>query len=261
MGGISQGITVAELYRAAAQRLKWRAGHAGGDRLLTSETVQKPSLALVEGLNFAHPDCVQVLGRAEMEYLRRLDPEALRRAIEDLYTAGVAAVVVANGEEVPASMIEAADRTGTPLFTSPKQRPTLMRALSHILSQALAPSTQLHGVFLEVCGLGVLITADPMVGKSELALEPISCGHRLVADDAVDVFATSPDTLEGRCSTLLQDFMEVRGLGVISVRRLFGETAVKPRKHLKLNQPHPRGALGPGRPSGHVRRKPRDPGR
>ncbi len=233
---MSQGITVAELYGQVAHRLQltWCAGRAGGDRQLTSETVQKPSLALIGHLNFVHPNRVQVLGCAEMDYLRRLTPQAMRQAIDHLYSTEIAAVVVADGEVVPELMIEAAERTATPLFTSPEQSPALMRVLSHILSQALAPSTTLHGVFLEVSGLGVLITGDPAVGKSELALELISRGHRLVADDVVDIFATSPDTLEGRCPTLLQDFMEVRGLGVINVRRLFGETAVKQRKNLKL---------------------------
>jgi len=109
-----------------------------------------------------------------------------------------------------------------------------MRVLAHMMTQALAPSTFLHGVFLEVSGLGVLITGDPSVGKSELALELITRGHRLVADDALEVFSVSPDTLEGRCPTLLLDFMEVRGLGVLNVRRLFGDTAVKQKKNLKL---------------------------
>jgi HPr kinase/phosphorylase len=109
-----------------------------------------------------------------------------------------------------------------------------MHLLSHLIAQALAPSTMLHGVFLEVSGLGVLITGDPSAGKSELALELISRGHRLVADDAVEVFAVSPDILEGRCPGVLQDFMEVRGLGVINIRRLFGEVAVKLKKNLKL---------------------------
>jgi HPr kinase/phosphorylase len=131
-------------------------------------------------------------------------------------------------------MIEAADRTATPLFASPEPGPQLMRVISHMMTQALAPSTLLHGVFLEVSGLGVLITGDPSAGKSELALELITRGHRLVADDALEVFAVSPDTLEGRCPTLLLDFMEVRGLGVLNVRRLFGETAVKQKKNLKL---------------------------
>lgn len=233
---MSNAITVAELYREASERLQlvWLAGREGGNRLLTSDTVQKPTLALIGHLNFVHPNRVQVLGCAEMDYLRSLSPEALRQAIDNLFSTELAAVVVANGEAVPELMLEAAQRTATPLFTSPEPSPSLMRVLSHIMSQALAPSTMLHGVFLEVFGQGVLITGDPAVGKSELALELISRGHRLVADDAVDIFAISPDTLEGRCPAILQDFMEVRGLGVINVRRMFGETAVKHRKNLKL---------------------------
>lgn len=229
-------LTVEDLFRQAGDsaRLSWVAGRSGGDRQLTSDTIQKPTLALIGHLNFVHPNRVQVLGCAEMDYLRGLSPEGLRAAVDNLYSAELAAVVVANGEAVPSLFLEAAERTATPLFTSPEQSPGLMRLLSHIITQSLAPSTTLHGVFLEVQGLGVLITGDPSVGKSELALELITRGHRLVADDVLEVYAVAPDTLEGRCPTLLQDFMEVRGLGVLNIRRLFGETAVKHKKNLKL---------------------------
>ncbi len=229
-------ITVAELFAKAAGRLQlsWLAGRGGGDRQLTSDTVQKPALALVGHLNFVHPNRVQVMGCAEMDYLRGLPHEAMIQAVDSLFSTEIAAVVIANGEAVPEVLIERAERFSTPLFSSPEQSPTLMRLLSHMMTQALAPSTILHGVFLEVSGLGVLLTGAPSVGKSELALELITRGHRLVADDALEVFAVSPDTLEGRCPSLLQDFMEVRGLGVLNIRRLFGETAVKSKKNLKL---------------------------
>ncbi|MBU1666056.1 MAG: HPr(Ser) kinase/phosphatase [Gammaproteobacteria bacterium] len=229
-------VTVAELFHRVGERLQlsWLAGRSGGDKILNSDTVQKPTLALVGHLNYVHPNRVQVMGCAEMDYLRGLSPSDLTLAIDSLFSTELAAVVVANGESVPDGMIAIAERTATPLFTSPEQSPALMRLLSHIMTQALASSTVLHGVFLEVSGLGVMITGDPAVGKSELALELITRGHRLVADDALEVFAVSPDTLEGRCPTLLQDFMEVRGLGVLNIRRLFGETAVKHKKNLKL---------------------------
>jgi HPr kinase/phosphorylase len=236
MDPVSHHITVAELFRRTGEmlQLSWIAGHGGGDRELTSDTVQKPSLALIGHLNFVHPNRVQVLGCAEMDYLRHLDPAGLQLAVDHLYSSELAAVVVANGEVVPPALVEAAERTRTPLFTSSEPSPELMRLLSHFITQALAPSMMLHGVFLEVSGLGVLLTGDPSVGKSELALELISRGHRLVADDAVEIFAVAPDTVEGRCPSLLQDFMEVRGLGVINIRHLFGETAVKLKKNLKL---------------------------
>lgn len=229
-------ITVAELFRDAGERLQlsWIAGHAGGEKLLTSDAVQKPTLALVGHFSFVHPNRLQVLGGAEMDCLRNLPPDNQSQAIENLFSAEIAAVVVANDENLPEAMIAASRRTETPLFSSPVPGAQMTRVLSHIMTQALAPSTILHGVFLEVSGLGVLITGAPSAGKSELALELITRGHRLVADDAVEVFAVSPDTLEGRCPTLLLDFMEVRGLGVLNVRRLFGETAVKQKKNLKL---------------------------
>ncbi|PIV89232.1 MAG: HPr kinase/phosphorylase [Hydrogenophilales bacterium CG17_big_fil_post_rev_8_21_14_2_50_63_12] len=229
-------ITVAELFRQAGERLQlsWVAGRSGGAKVLDSDTIQKPTLALMGHLNYVHPNRVQVMGCAEMDYLRGLSPSDLALSITNLFSTELAALVVANGESVPDGMIAAAERSATPLFTSTEQSPALMRLLSHIMAQALAPSTIMHGVFLEVSGVGVLITGDPAVGKSELALELISRGHRLVADDVLEVFAVSPDTLEGRCPVLLQDFMEVRGLGVLNIRRLFGETAVKHKKNLKL---------------------------
>jgi HPr kinase/phosphorylase len=236
MDAVSHAITVAELYRQtqARLRLEWLAGQAGGERRLTSECLQQADQALIGHLNFVHPNRVQVLGSAEMDYLRRLDAAALRQAVEHLYGADLAAVMVANGTDVLPALVEAAERSGIPLFASPESGPELMRVLAHVMTQALAPSVILHGVFLEVSGLGVLITGDPAIGKSELALELISRGHRLVADDAVEVFAVAPDTVEGRCPALLRDFMEVRGLGVINIRRLFGEIAVKAKKNLKL---------------------------
>jgi HPr kinase/phosphorylase len=236
MDTVVNHITVEQLFRRAGETLSltWLAGQSGGTRRLTSETVQKPTLALIGHLNFVHPNRVQVLGCAEMDYLRKLDEAGLAKAVTNLFLADLAAVVVANGETVPQPLIDTAERTGTPLFTSPEQSPYLMQVLSHDITQALAPSTILHGVFLEVLGLGVLIIGDPAIGKSELALELVTRGHRLVADDALEVYAVAPDTLEGRCPTLLQDYMEVRGLGVLNIRRLLGETAVKHKKNVKL---------------------------
>jgi HPr kinase/phosphorylase len=236
MDTVVNHLTVEELFGQAGDKLRltWLAGHAGGSRRLTSETVQKPTLALIGHLNFVHPNRVQVLGCAEMDYLRKLDVAAMQKAVDNLFSTELAAVVVANGEDVPPAVVEAAERTATPLFTSPEQSPYLMQVLTHIITQSLAPSAILHGVFLEVLGLGVMISGDASVGKSELALELITRGHRLVADDALEVYAVAPDTLEGRCPTLLQDYMEVRGLGVLNIRRLFGETAVKHKKNVKL---------------------------
>lgn len=229
-------ITVQKLFDETREQLglAWAAGHYGGGKLLTSETIQKPSLALIGHLNFVHPNRVQVLGCAEMDYLRGLPSEDLERSITNLFSTELAAIIIANGESVPPVLIDASNRSQTPLFTSPQPSPTLMSILSHYLAISLAETTSRHGVFLEVAGMGVLITGDSAIGKSELALELISRGHRLVADDVVDLYQVSPDTLEGRCPSMLQDYLEVRGLGIIDIRALFGEIAVKRKKNLKL---------------------------
>lgn len=229
-------ISVNQLFADKGDKLglSWVAGQAGGAKLLTSDTVQKLSLALIGYLNFVHPNRVQVLGCAEMDYLRSLAPELLIQTVNKLFSTELAAIIVANDEKVPAELKEAANRTQTPLFTSPQPSPDLMSVLRHYLAQVLAESTVRHGVFMEVQGMGVMITGDSAVGKSELALELITRGHRLIADDVVEFYQVAPDTLEGRCPAMLQDFLEVRGLGVLNIRALFGETAVKLKKNLKL---------------------------
>ena len=229
-------ITVRQLYEDSREKLglSWVGGRNGVDKLLTSDTVQKLSLALIGHLNFVHPNRVQVLGCAEMDYLRSLDSDSLKKAVDRLFSTELAAIIIANGEQVPSSLLEASNETQTPLFTSPSPSPELMNFLRHYLAQALAASVTLHGVFLEVMGMGVLISGSAAIGKSELALELITRGHRLIADDMVDLFQVAPDTLEGRCPPMLEGFLEVRGLGILSIRALFGEIAVKAKKNLKL---------------------------
>lgn len=229
-------INVAELFKQTRRKLKlsWIAGLNGGLKTLTSGTVSKPSLALIGHLNFVHPNRVQVLGCAEMDYLSSLAKEHAKQSIENLFSTDLAAVIVANGEVVPDTLISAANDHNTPLFTSPMKSPMLMDILSHFLTQATAESISMHGVFMEVQGFGALIKGDAAVGKSELALELISRGHRLIADDVVDFYRVSPERIEGRCPAMLQDFLEVRGLGILNIRALFGDNAVKPTKPLDL---------------------------
>ncbi len=229
-------VTVEALFRDMAEQLglAWVAGRDGGMRTLSSETIQKPTLALIGHLNFIHPNRVQVLGCAEMDYLRGLSAAGLADAIAHLFSTELAAIVVANGEAVPVALLDAAAQSQTPLFTSPLAGPVLMSHLGHYLTQELAETDSVHGVFLEVLGLGVLLKGDAGVGKSELALELITRGHRLVADDVVELKHVAPETLEGTCPPLIRDFLEVRGLGILNIRYLFGETAVKLQKNLKL---------------------------
>jgi HPr kinase/phosphorylase len=229
-------VSVETLFRDMAEQLdlNWVAGRNGGQRTLSSETIQKPTLALIGHLNFVHPNRVQVLGSAEMDYLRGLSESGLQDAINNLFSTELAAVVISHAEAVPAVLLEGAERTETPLLTSSLASPVLMSYLGHYLTQQLAEFTVIHGVYLEVLGLGLLIKGDAGVGKSELALELITRGHRLIADDVVELKHVAPATLEGSCPPLIRDFLEVRGLGILNIRFLFGETAVKPQKNLKL---------------------------
>ncbi len=229
-------VSVETLFRDMAEQLslQWIAGRDGGQRTLSSETIQKPTLALIGHLNFVHPNRVQVLGPAEMDYLRSLSESGLQDAIDHLFSTELAAIVVSSGEAVPAVLLDSAERTETPLFTSTLASPILMSYLGHYLTQRLAEATSIHGVFLEVLGTGVLLKGDAGVGKSELALELISRSHRLIADDVVELKHVAPQTLEGNCPPLIRDFLEVRGLGILNIRFLFGEMAVKPKKNLNL---------------------------
>ncbi len=229
-------LSVEDLFHDMAEQLdlQWVAGRNGGVRTLSSETIQKPTLALIGHLNFVHPNRVQVLGCAEMDYLRGLSESGLQDAIGQLLSAELAAIVISNGESVPQVLSDRAECSQTPLFTSPLASPVLMSHLGHYLTQRLAEVTSIHGVFLAVLGTGLLIKGDAGVGKSELALELITRGHRLVSDDVVELKHVAPETLEGTSPPLIRDFLEVRGLGILNIRFLFGETAVKLQKNLRL---------------------------
>ena len=218
-----------------ALKLKWLSGHAGRNRLLEPATAKFPGMALVGHLNFVHPNRVQVLGSAETAYLRRLKPPKRSQAVRDLFgCATTAVVVVANSEKVPADLRLASDSLNLPLFSSPLPSPKLIDHLQHYLASVLAAHVTLHGVYLEVMGVGVLLTGESGMGKSELALELLSRNHRLIADDAVEFYRTGPDVLLGRSPSILRDFLEVRGLGILNVRAMFGETAVRSEKTLRL---------------------------
>lgn len=229
-------VTVDKLFRdnVDALDLNWLTGQDGGRRSLTSDALHKTNLAPIGHLNLVHPNRVQVLGSPEMIYLRKLSADALEEALHHLFSTELAAVVVADGEDPPAVLLDTASKTDTPLFASTHSSPSVVAHLSHYLTQTLAETTVVHGVFMEVTGVGVLIQGEAAVGKSELALELVTRGHRLIADDAVELRHVAPDTLEGACPPMLRDFLEVRGLGILNIRSLFGETSVKQKKNLKL---------------------------
>lgn len=228
-------ISVRKLYQDNQQKLQmaWTAGTAGGDNRISVEA-DRPALALVGHLNFIHHNQVQVLGVAEAAYLQKLEQSDNPTGLDELFNFPMALVIVANDLPVPQSLRDYCHTHNVPLLTSALESPYLMDVLRIYLQRVLAVSTVKHGVFLDVFEVGVLLTGASGLGKSELALELISRGHSLVADDAVELHRTAPEVLEGRCPTMLRDFLEVRGLGVLNIRHIFGETSIRPKKQLKL---------------------------
>jgi HPr kinase/phosphorylase len=229
-------VSIARLFDETREKLQltWIAGRDGADKGIDSELTKDSSKGLVGHLNFIHPNLIQVLGQSEVNHLNGLDPAECRALLKRTSTRELACFIVAGANAIPPALLEVAEATHTPLFSSPIASVELMWILRPHLARALADSTTVHGVFLDVLGVGVLITGDSGVGKSELALELISRGSGLIADDVVELYRVGPESVEGRCPSLLRDFLEVRGLGVLNIRTIFGEAALRPRKNVKI---------------------------
>ncbi len=185
-------------------------------------------------LNLIHPNKVQVLGEAEVRYLDSLKPAELTQTLEHTLKNKPLAIVIGDGLDLPPSMITAAEGSGTALMRTDRPAWELVNYLQYHIARKLARRTTLHGVFMEVFTIGVQITGAPGSGKSELALDLLNRGHRLIADDAPEFTQVSPDVIDGVCPETLQDCLEVRGLGILNVRQMFGDAAIKLNKFLRL---------------------------
>ncbi|HYC35700.1 MAG TPA: HPr(Ser) kinase/phosphatase [Usitatibacter sp.] len=229
-------LSVQRLFDERRERLglEWAAGRSGAQREFTGDMLHKPGVGLIGHLNLIHPLLAQVIGPREVEYLARLEGEAAAQTTTHIVAGDTVCLLVGDGVPVPSALLAAADRAGTPVITSSEPSQHVINVLRPYMQQELGEITTLHGVFLDVLEIGVLITGDSSIGKSELALELISRGHGLVADDVVELQQIGPETIQGRCPPMLRDFLEVRGLGVLNIRSIFGETAVRPRKALRL---------------------------
>lgn len=229
-------VNIRQLFEDKQSRLELShvAGACGDDRIITTEDVNTSNKGVIGHLNLIHPNWVEVLSKIELDYLRSLNNEERDSVFRQIRQSGTTCLIVAGAADIPDELITFANQTCIPLFCSPKTSVHLMWLIRHYLSKELAESTTRHGVFLDVLGVGVMITGESAVGKSELGLELITRGNGLVADDIVELHRVAPDTLEGRCPDLLRDFLEVRGLGVLNIRTMFGETAVRRKKSLKL---------------------------
>ena len=233
---MSQRLTALDLFEQQHERLglRWVAGQQGQSRVLEAvETnARRPSLAGY--LNIIYPNKVQILGSEELAWLDGLDSRLRWETIERVIGYRPLALVISKNQACPEDLRSAAEESQTPLWVSPRRGHELLNHLQYHMARALAPRVTLHGVFMEVYSIGVLITGEAGSGKSELALELITRGHRLVADDAPEFTQIAPDVLDGTCPELLQDLLEVRGLGVMNIRQMFGDTAVKKNKYLRL---------------------------
>ena len=220
----------------AALRWQWVAGLEASERRFDEVAVRaaRSGADLVGYLNYIHPYRVQVLGEREVAYLVNASPEDCARRIARIVTLEPPALVLSDGQGAPEALTAMCERAHIPLFATQESAAFVVDVLRAYLSRHFADRTTMHGVFMDILGLGVLITGESGLGKSELGLELISRGNGLVADDAVDLFRINQATIEGRCPELLQNLLEVRGIGLLDIRAIFGETAVRRKMRLKL---------------------------
>lgn len=210
------------------------AGSAGLERFVTHPRVQKSGLVLVGHTQGIIPTRVQVLGETEVSYLEGLDPVTREQRVEFLFSLGLSLVVVTRGVSPLAELIEHADRTGTPLVVSPVRSSSTINRLHAVLDRLLAPRATLHGVLVEVHGVGTLLLGPSGIGKSECALFLVERGHRLVADDQVRLTCWPNGAVTGAPDPLLRNHLEIRGVGILNIRDLFGATAVREEARIEL---------------------------
>lgn len=227
-------LTIQDLINDNADKtpFTWIAGETAAKRRIPD--VGCSAADLIGHLNLIHPSRIQVFGAEEMSYYTRFDVKRRLHHLDDLVSGGVPAILLSGARPAPDDLIQFCNEQQIPLLSTPIEAAELIDLLRIYLGKRLAPKTTVHGVFMDVLGLGVLITGESGLGKSELALELISRGHGLVADDAVELLRTAPNMIEGQCPALLQNLLEVRGLGLLDIRTIFGETSVRRKMKLKL---------------------------
>ncbi|MEA3395694.1 MAG: HPr(Ser) kinase/phosphatase [Pseudomonadota bacterium] len=231
-------VSAEVLFEEFRSRLKWEwvAGLGASERRFDEVAVRaaRSGADLVGYLNYIHPYRVQVLGEREVAYLTNATKDDCERRISRIVTLEPPALVLADGQTPPPALLAMCEQAEIPLFATAASSAYVNDLLRSYLSKHFAERTSIHGVLMDILGLGVLITGESGLGKSELGLELISRGNGLVADDAVDLFRINESTIEGRCPDLLQNLLEVRGIGLLDIKAIFGETAVRRKIRLKL---------------------------
>lgn len=225
-------LTVSQLVEEFDFRLI--AGQTGLNKEIKDYSLKRPSAELVGYLTYLTPQRIQIYGRTELGLFQQLSPDHRYGNLAEVMAQEVPCIIVTRGLSIPAEFIRLADERSIPLLTSERSTTQLYYLLIRFLANRLAPSTLVHGVLVDVYGVGVLITGDSGIGKSETALELIRSGHLLVADDAVEVQRVDEENLRGRAPQTIRHLLEVRGLGILDVTKLFGAGAVREEKELHL---------------------------
>ncbi len=230
---MNQPVRAKDVFQAleTVLNLGWAGGASGAEHILWSTA--EAGTPLYGRLNWIHAPRLQICGPEESDFLDRLESVVREALIRDLLKVPTGAVLVCGGVEPAGALRAGAEAAGVPLWSSPAPPEVVLEQLNHYW-HSLDASTVIHGELLEVFGLGVLITGGSGIGKSELALELISRGHRLIADDTPTLTRVASTVLEGTCPPALGDLLEVRGLGILNIRRMFGDSAIKRNKRIRL---------------------------
>ncbi|WP_323710624.1 HPr(Ser) kinase/phosphatase [Mammaliicoccus lentus] len=211
------------------------AGKAGLHRKVTETDLSRPGLEMAGYFSHYSSDRIQVLGTTELSFYNLLPDEEKEGRMAKLCRPETPAIIITRGLEAPEELKESCNRENTPLLISESSTTKLMGQVTSYLERELAPETSLHGVLVDVYGVGVLITGDSGVGKSETALELVKRGHRLVADDNVEIKEINKNELIGKAPKIIEHLLEIRGLGIINVMTLFGAGSILMEKRIKLN--------------------------
>ncbi|SNB46419.1 HPr(Ser) kinase/phosphatase [Geobacter sp. DSM 9736] len=214
--------------------LKLLAGAKGLDHRLYSSRIQKPGLALTGYVEHLHPSRLQVLGNTEISYLNQVPRKLVEKHIEKLCQFPISCFIITKGLIPPDFLVEETEKAGIPLLVTPLQSSTFISLITKFLEERLLPTTHIHGVLVDVLGVGVLLLGKSGIGKSECALDLVIRGHRLVADDIVHIKKKVPAALVGRAAETIQHHMEIRGLGIINVKDLYGVSSIREKKIIDL---------------------------